>query len=109
MARPLLATGTTIDGFLVGELLHRGAMALLWQVTRADIAIPLLMKVPRLFEGEDPAAIVGFEMEQMILPRLTGIHVPRFIAAGDFAVQPYVVMSASTGPRCCRVSALRST
>jgi eukaryotic-like serine/threonine-protein kinase len=97
MARPLLATGTMIDGFLVGELLHRGAMALLWQVTRADIAIPLLMKVPRLFEGEDPAAIVGFEMEQMILPRLTGIHVPRFIAAGDFAVQPYIVMERIDG------------
>ena len=53
--------------------------------------MPMLMKVPLLREGEDPAAIVGFEMEQMILPRLTGRHVPRFIAIGDFAVQPYIV------------------
>ncbi len=54
--------------------------------------MPLLMKVPILADGEDPAAIVSFEMEQMILPRLTGVHVPKFVAAGDFAVQPYIVM-----------------
>src|SRR5579859_724541 len=97
MAKPRLASGTTIDGFLIGALIHSGAMALLFEVTRGDIAIPLLMKVPRLFEGEDPAAIVGFEMEQMILPRLSGIHVPRFVAAGDFAVQPYIVMERIEG------------
>jgi nucleotide-binding universal stress UspA family protein len=97
MARPRLETGATIDGFRVGELIHSGGMALLWQVARADVDMPLLMKVPRLFEGEDPAAIVGFEMEEMILPRLSGIHVPRFVAAGDFAVQPYIVMERIEG------------
>jgi hypothetical protein len=45
-------------------------------VTRPDIAAPLLMKIPLVSEGEDPAAIVSFEMEQMILPRLSGPHVP---------------------------------
>jgi hypothetical protein len=59
-----------------------------YEVTHPD-HLPLLMKVPILHEGEDPAAIVGFEMEQMILPRLSGIHVPKFVASGDFAVQPY--------------------
>ena len=38
------------------------------------------MKAPRLTEGEDPAAIVSFEMEQMILPRLSGPHVPQVSA-----------------------------
>ncbi len=57
----------------------------------------MLMKVPVLNEGEDPAAIVSFEMEQMILPRLSGAHVPRFIAAGDFAVQPYLVYERIPG------------
>ena len=33
----------------------------------------------------------------MILPRLTGPHVPKFIAVGDFAVQPYIVMEAIPG------------
>jgi hypothetical protein len=34
------------------------------------MSAPLLMKIPRVAEGEDPAAIVSFEMEMMILPRL---------------------------------------
>jgi non-specific serine/threonine protein kinase/protein-serine/threonine kinase len=46
------------------------------------------MKVPRVSEGEDPAAIVSFEMEQMTLPRLSGAHVPACFAAGDFSTQP---------------------
>jgi len=36
-------------------------------------------------------------MEQMILPRLSGSHVPQFIAVGDLAVQPYVVMEFIPG------------
>ena len=97
MAQSRLIPGSTIDGFLVGERIHLGGMASLWSVTRADIDFPILMKVPKLAEGEDPAAIVSFEMEQMILPRLSGPHVPRFVAAGDFAVQPYIVMERIEG------------
>ena len=55
------------------------------------------MKVPRIAEGEDPAAIVSFEMEQMILPRLSGLHVPACFGAGDFAAQPYIVMERIPG------------
>ena len=55
------------------------------------------MKTPVVFEGEDPAAIVGFEMEQMIMPRLKGPHVPRHVANGDFAVQPFIVMEQLAG------------
>lgn len=97
MVKPTLEPGMLIDGFRVEERLHRGGMATLWRVTRPDLDAPLLMKVPRIGEGEDPAAIVSFEMEQMILPRLTGPHVPRFIAAGDFSVQPYIVMERVAG------------
>ena len=57
----------------------------------------MLMKVPRIGEGDDPAAIVSFEMEQMIMPRLTGVHVPKFVAVGDFAAQPYIVMERIPG------------
>ena len=59
--------------------------------------MPMLMKVPNFAEGEDPAGIVSFEMEQMILPRLSGVHVPKFVAAGDWAVQPYIVMECIPG------------
>lgn len=97
MAKVHLDEGSVIDGFTIGRRVHKGGMAVFYEVSHPDHAIPLLMKVPMLNEGEDPAAIVGFEMEQMILPKLTGRHVPRFIAAGDFAVQPYLVYERIPG------------
>jgi serine/threonine protein kinase len=97
MARLSVQPGAIIDGFTVGECLHSGGMATLWSVTRPDITAPLLMKIPRVSEGEDPAAIVSFEMEQMILPRLSGPHMPRCFGTGDFARQPYVVIERIPG------------
>jgi hypothetical protein len=79
-------------------------MARLWEVAREGVpGPPLLMKVPLLVEGGDPAAIVSFDMEQMILPRLSGSHVPRFVASGYFSIQPYLVMERIPGPPFCRV------
>jgi serine/threonine protein kinase len=72
-------------------------MATLWSVTWPDIDVPMLMKIPLVSEGEDPAAIVSFEMEQMILPRLSGPHVPACFGAGDFARQAYVVIERIPG------------
>jgi eukaryotic-like serine/threonine-protein kinase len=89
--------GAVIDGFTVGDCVHRGGMATLWSVTHPGINVPLLMKVPRVSEGEDPAAIVSFEMEQMILPRLSGPHVPACFGTGDFARQAYVVIERIPG------------
>jgi len=97
MAKHSIQPGAVIDGFTIGECVHSGGMATLWTVTRPDIAVPLLMKVPRVSEGEDPAAIVSFEMEQMILPRLSGPHVPACFAAGDFMRQAYVVIEVIPG------------
>ena len=97
MARARLAEGEVLDGFTIGPLVHTGGMAVLWEVTHPDHDLPMLMKVPRLAEGEDPAAIVSFEMEQMILPRLAGPHAPRFVAASGFDGQPYLVMERITG------------
>jgi len=97
MAKPLHEPGVVVDDYRLEELAHSGGMATLWRVSRPGVTMPLLMKVPRIGEGADPAAIVSFEMEQMILPRLTGVHVPKFVAAGDFAAQPYIVMEAIPG------------
>src|SRR5215831_14150727 len=97
MVRAQSERTATIDGFVIGELIHQGGMAVLRKVTRPDIATPILMKMPSLREGDDPAAIVGFEMEQLILPRLSGIHVPKFIAAGPFPDRPYLVMESIAG------------
>src|SRR5450631_3914717 len=98
MPKHSVQPGEVIDGFTVGERVHSGGMATLWSVTRPDIPAPLLMKIPRVSEGEDPAAIVSFEMEQMILQRLSGPHVPRCEATGDFARQAYVVIEPIPGP-----------
>jgi len=97
MAKLSVQPGAVIDGFTIGECVHSGGMATLWSVTRPDFATPLLMKIPRVSEGEDPAAIVSFEMEQMILPRLSGPHVPACYATGDFAHQAYAVIEPIPG------------
>ncbi len=97
MAKPTLEPGGVLDGFVMEGLIHRGGMARLWSVSKPGIDTPLLMKVPVLGEGQDPAAIVSFEMEQMIMPRIGGPHVPQFVAAGDFSVHPYIVMERVPG------------
>ena len=66
MPRSQLKPGVVIDGFTIGECLHSGGMATLWSVTHPDIDRPLLMKVPRVAEGEDPAAIVSFGIVVMM-------------------------------------------
>ena len=65
-------------------------MASIWRVARPDLDLPVVMKVPAI--QDDPTTIVGFEVEQMIMPLLSGVHVPRFVAAGGFEAQPYIVM-----------------
>lgn len=92
MAKAQLAAGMTIDGFLLEQRLHRGGMAAIWRVSHPDIDFPIVMKVPFLDYDGDLSLLVGFEVEQMIMAELKGAHIPRFIANGDFTVQPHIVM-----------------
>jgi len=97
-----LTVGQVVDGFRLDERAHQGGMATLWRVTRVEPAAveaepALIMKVPRIKGGDDPTTIVGFEVEQMIMPSLSGPHVPRFIAKGDFTRLPYIVMERIAG------------
>jgi nucleotide-binding universal stress UspA family protein len=92
-----LQAGQVVDGFRLVERLQSGGMASFWRVAREDNAMPMVMKIPLLRLGEDPLTIIGYEVEQMILPRLTGPHVPRLVAAGDFE-RPYIVMEFIPGP-----------
>jgi nucleotide-binding universal stress UspA family protein len=91
-----LAPGDVIGGFRLEREFHRGGLGTLWKVSRPDSAAPLIMKLPFLAPGEDPLSIVSYETEQMIMPRLTGSHVPKFVAAGDFD-GPYLVMELIAG------------
>ena len=107
--RAALAAGSVIDGWRLQERLHTGGMAHLWSVEAVEGpeaprlpagggSLRWLMKVPRIKGGEDPATIVGFEVEQMILPALRGPHVPVFAARGDITRQAYIVMERIEGP-----------
>ncbi len=93
----LLDPGTEIDGFRIAKRIHSGGMAVIYRVTRPDVAFPMIMKVPRLGYGEPGESVMSFEVEQLVLPALKGPHVPRFVAAGDLARQPYLVMEHVEG------------
>ncbi|MBR7794128.1 protein kinase [Undibacterium sp. FT147W] len=103
-----LQAGMEFDGYRLEEKLHTGGMAALWRVTDLrqrhvgkpgleNGVPPLIMKVPLLYSSDDPTAIVAFEVEQMIIPKLKGVHVPRFFGSGDFDAQPYIVMEQIAG------------
>ena len=90
-------SGLEIDGFTLGDCLYQAGFATIWDVTHPDHQGPMVMKVPTILDGDDGPTIVGFEVEQMIMPRLKGPHVPRTIAQGDFAVMPYIVCERLPG------------
>jgi nucleotide-binding universal stress UspA family protein len=92
-----LRADMVIDGFRLLGPLHEGGMATLWRVSHPDHAIPMLMKLPRIGYGEAATQIVGFEVERMVMPQLSGPHVPRYIASGEIEDQPYLVMEHVSG------------
>jgi eukaryotic-like serine/threonine-protein kinase len=92
-----LTPGLIIDSFELIAPLHEGGMATLWRVRHPDHAMPLLMKLARIGYGEAATQIVGFEVERMILPQLSGPYVPRYVAAGDHHDQPWLVMEHLQG------------
>lgn len=100
-----LQVGMVVDGFQLEEKMHVGGMAALWRITdtlgryrSAEGHDPaLIMKVPLMYSIDDPTAIVAFEVEQMIMPKLKGKHVPRYFGSGDFDTQPFIVMEHISG------------
>ena len=96
-----LREGDELDGFAIGALLHSGGMADLHAVHyasgRADPGFPMVMKVPRLGGGEGAENVVSFEVEHQMLQALATPHAPRFVAAGDLARRPYLVMEYLPG------------
>ncbi len=93
----LIAPGTEIEGFIVGERVHAGAMGDVYQVTHPEHALPMVMKLPRFGTGDSVENLLGFETESMILPELSGPHVARFIAAGDLTRRPFLVLEYLRG------------
>lgn len=93
----LLEPGAVVDGFRIEERIHAGGMGMIYRVTGAEPGPPLVMKVPRLGEGEPAETVLPYEVEQMVLGALRGPHVPRLVATGDLAVQPYLVLERVEG------------
>ena len=62
-----------------------------------DPGFPLAMKIPRMTAGDGAENIVSFEVEHRIMQVLTGLHIPRFVAAGDLDNVPYLVMEYVEG------------
>lgn len=92
-----LAPGMEIDGFRIGECIHDGGMGLVYRVTGPEPGFPMVMKAPRLGAGQPTEGVVSFETEVMMLDAIRSRHVPRFVAAGDLARTPYVVMEYVEG------------
>jgi nucleotide-binding universal stress UspA family protein len=94
-----LRPGSVVDGFVVGERLHEGGQGVLFAASRAagDDGLPLLLKVPRLGPDQPGESVTTYEVERMVLAAVSGRHVPRFVAAGDVASQPYLVMERVVG------------
>ena len=97
MAR-LPDVGEELDGYRITGKLHSGGMGSLLTVEAPeDPGFPLVMKIPRLGYGEPAEAVVSYEVEQNVMSVLQGPHVPRYVGAGDLAVQPYIVMELVEG------------
>lgn len=97
----LLEPGAVVDGFIIEDCIHSGGMAHVYRVHYADgqrdPGFAMAMKVPRMTAGDGAENIVSFEIECQIMQVLQGRHVPRFVAAGDLARLPYLVMEYVTG------------
>ncbi len=103
-----LAPGSELDGFRVMDRLHAGGTAYLFSVNvigGLDPGFPLVMKVPKVGRDQPIESIQGFETEAMILPALHGPHTPRFVAAGDLAHLPYLVMEWVRGTGLAAIAA----
>ena len=95
-----LADGDSVGGFRVVARLHAGGAGYIYRVAPRpgeDPGFPLVMKVPAVGPREPVIGLVGFEMELMIQPVLTGPYVPRFVAAGDLHTTPFLVMEEVRG------------
>lgn len=92
-----LKPGTEIAAWRVGERLCEGGMAVLYRVTSLAAGTAGLLKVPKLEFGSHPACYAGFEVEQMILGRIAGPHVPGLLASGESDCGPYLVMEEIAG------------
>jgi len=89
--------GNVIDGFTLGEEIHRGGMAVLFTATKEGIDLPILLKIPRVGRDQPVESLIGFETELTIMRALKSPYVPKFLGAGNMATRPYIAMERVDG------------
>src|SRR3977135_3373105 len=95
-----IGSGSEIDGFCLGELMHTGSMASIYRLAGPQGPLPLIMKIPRLGPGERAVNVIGFEVCRTVLGALAqGPHHPTLVAHGDVETTPYLVMEYVEGTR----------
>lgn len=94
-----LHPGLDLEGFVLTEKLASGGMGAVWRATNPAFDFPLVLKIPFLDPGQDVSVVIGYEVEEMIMRRLTGPHVPRFAGAGDLSRIPFLAMEFVEGER----------
>lgn len=90
----VLHPGARLGRYRIGKLLHEGGMAKLYAVETKQ---PLILKVPKLGPDHPASSLTAFENEMRILERLHGPHVPKLVASGDLATQPYLLLERIDG------------
>ena len=95
-----LQTGSEIDGFRLGEVMHVGSMASIYRLAGPQGELPLVIKIPRLGGAERAVNVIAFEVCRMVLGALAqGPSHPTLVAFGDVETTPYLVMEHIEGAR----------
>ena len=72
--REQLHSGGIIDGYRLGDCIHKGGTGVIYRATapaQLDPGFPIVLKAPLLGRGESAIGIIGLEMEQLILAKLS--------------------------------------
>jgi len=89
--------GKVVDGFTIGNEVHRGGMASLFSATKEGIDVPILLKIPRVGKDQPVESLIGFETELTILRSLKSPYVPKYLGSGNMATRPYIAMERVEG------------
>jgi len=71
--REIFQEGNEVDGFLIGEPIHKGGMAVLYQATKEGFDYPILVKVPRVGRDQPVESLIGFETELNIMKAIKSL------------------------------------
>ena len=89
--------GKVVDGFTIGQEVHRGGMASLFSATKEGIDVPILLKIPRVGKDQPVESLIGVETELTILRSLKSPYVPKYLGSGNMATHPYIAMERVEG------------